>query len=147
MTRSPAVGNAGDAARRFRTALETAESPRLLGLRSFPKAACGDASRLLAQYLRDRGFGEWTIVTAWRDGMSRTHAWLEQDGWLIDITADQFEDVSEPVIATRRSDWHDGWEVRQPNTHRVGLAHYDSTCGADEDYDRLSRLADQLEAA
>jgi hypothetical protein len=147
MTRSPAVGNAGDAARRFRTALETADSLRLLGLRSFPKAACGDASRLLAQYLRDRGFGEWAIVSAWRDGLSRSHAWLEQDGWLIDITADQFDDGLEPVTVVRRSDWHESWEGRTTSTHSVGLAYYNSTCGADEDYDRLSRLADQLQCA
>ena len=38
-----------------------------------------------------------------------THAWLELDGLVIDITADQFD--QEPVVVTRRSTWHRGFRI------------------------------------
>jgi hypothetical protein len=42
-----------------------------------------------------------------RSGDDRAfHAWLLVDGLTIDITADQFDDIAEPVIVTTTSPWH-----------------------------------------
>ena len=92
---------------RVRTALETGSYLRS-GLRSFPRGACGDASRLLGIYLESLGLGKWTYVQGQAGGQRfATHAWVEQDGLIVDITADQFDDVAEPVIVTRDRSWHD----------------------------------------
>ncbi|MBC2932935.1 hypothetical protein [Nocardioides sp. zg-1228] len=37
----------------------------------------------------------------------RTHAWLEQDDVIIDITAYQFDDIDEPIIVTTDRTWHE----------------------------------------
>jgi len=36
-----------------------------------------------------------------------THAWIERDGVIVDITADQFDDVEQAVIVTADRTWHD----------------------------------------
>lgn len=43
-----------------------------------------------------------------------SHARLEQSGFIIDITAVQFEEVDDPVLVTRDSAWHCIWTL----THR-----------------------------
>lgn len=35
------------------------------------------------------------------------HVWMVLDGISIDITADQFPGISEKVIVSRQSEWHD----------------------------------------
>lgn len=35
-----------------------------------------------------------------------SHAWLERGSWIVDITADQFPDVTESVIVTQDRDWY-----------------------------------------
>jgi len=49
-------------------------------------------TRLLAQYFRDLGLGEWEYVSGIRSSDEQSHAWLEKDGWIVDMTADQFDD-------------------------------------------------------
>lgn len=44
----------------------------------------------------------------------QTHAWLVCDGFIIDITADQFRQP--PVIVARQSVWHGEWE-QEPGRH------------------------------
>jgi hypothetical protein len=98
-------------AARFRGALEIA-GPRsgVPGLRNFPKDSCADTVLLLGAHLLDRGFGAFDGVggefgTPGEDDW-HSHAWLERDGVIVDITADQFPDVSERVIVTRDDTWH-----------------------------------------
>jgi hypothetical protein len=79
--------------------------------RGFPRGSCHPASLVLGRYLH-LAFGvEPQVVRAERifpepQGWA-THAWLETDGLVIDITADQFG--QEPVVVTRRSRWHQGF--------------------------------------
>lgn len=141
---SPTDAGLDDATRRFRAALETTTGLLLPGLRSFPNGSCGDASRLLAQYLRDSGFGDWGITTSWRNNYSSSHAWLERGGWIIDITADQFDDMTEPVIVTRESKWHATWHSEPTRWNNVDLSFYGSTLHVDSDYSRLKGAADEL---
>jgi hypothetical protein len=37
----------------------------------------------------------------------RGHGWLEQNGLIVDITADQFPEVDKPVIVADNSQWHE----------------------------------------
>jgi hypothetical protein len=36
----------------------------------------------------------------------QSHAWLEYQGWILDITADQFEDINNKVMVTMDRTWH-----------------------------------------
>ena len=75
-------------------------------LAAFPKGSCGDASLLLGEFLYSHGEGDWIYVAANRSGDGHTHAWIEKDGLLVDITADQFDDGQPPVLVTRDKSWH-----------------------------------------
>ena len=48
-----------------------------------------------------------------------THAWIDQGGLIVDITADQFDDIDDAVIVTFDRSWYDR---RFPETyrHRIG---------------------------
>ena len=39
------------------------------------------------------------------------HSWLQRGNLIIDITADQFEEISEQVIVSTSSRWHENLEV------------------------------------
>lgn len=67
-----------------------------IGFYDFPSGACMDASILLGMILYRHGFGAFQLVSAWNETGGRfSHAWLENDDILIDITAEQF--VTWPV--------------------------------------------------
>jgi len=94
---------------RFRSAMEHADKHCLpISLQDFPRGACGDATLLLAKYLEEHGFGSFNYMLGSRNGHS--HAWLQQGDLIVDITADQFPDVADPVIVTRQSDWHNKFQ-------------------------------------
>jgi hypothetical protein len=66
-----------------------------------------DASELLGQYLSDSGLGTWSYRRGAQSDPFLTPAWVERDGLIVDITADQFPDRSEPVLVTVGRTWHD----------------------------------------
>lgn len=76
----------------------------LASLRDFPRGACADASLLLAKYLQVNKCGSSLFVLGKRHG--QRHAWLQLEQFIIDITADQFDDKDEGVIVTKESSWH-----------------------------------------
>jgi hypothetical protein len=87
------------AAMSFRLALDSG-GLRLAGLAAFPHGSCGDTCELLGQFLIDSGLGEWRFCAGARSQSFVTHAWLELDGLILDITADQFPEIDEPVLLT-----------------------------------------------
>lgn len=100
-----------------------------ISLRQFPFASCGDASDLLGVYLSSLGL--LCVYTSGSDDDQQTHAWLDFEETIIDITADQFCG-NETVIVTRDSDFHAGFDVdirRQPSLegaygkHLIDLQH------------------------
>lgn len=107
---------------RFRTALDRVDRAiwQRVTVTSFPKGACGHASELLGRHLRERLSVEPTYVAKDNDAPGGSwrgsHAWLELDGLVIDITGDQFG--WEPVIVSRCSARHaEGTpNLRQPLT-------------------------------
>ncbi len=60
---------------------------------------------MLGQYLQDSGLGVWNYRSGVDTG-GQTHAWVEEDGWIIDITAPLFEDVDEAVVVTEDGSWY-----------------------------------------
>ena len=101
--------NAGlveEAVTRFRRAIELSKDRLGRHFNEFPRGCCGDASELLAAYLKDCGLGEFSYVSGWDAQGELSHAWLELDGLVIDITADQFEGEYRATIVELYSDWH-----------------------------------------
>ena len=96
-----------DSAALFRQAIEQvniSEFSMSPWFKRFPRACCGDASNLLAKYLMVQHGIETTYVCGWHEGQS--HAWLEYNSLIIDITADQFEEVSENALVTTDKTFH-----------------------------------------
>ncbi len=112
------------AAARFRMAIERCNRNELgIGFEKFPEGSCGDATQLLGAYLADEGFGTFTYVSGWRghpNSGGYSHAWLEADGIIVDITAEQFAGIDQKVIVTRHSDWHAAFQRNE----QVGTADY-----------------------
>lgn len=103
-------------ASRFRRAILSTDLPNcsLPSLSDFPHGACHDASLLLAKYLQVNGCGDAYYVLGERGGVR--HAWLELQGFVLDITADQFADQPAGVIVTGESAWHAAFNGHIHNT-------------------------------
>lgn len=85
------------------TKMEPDELPNSSFLLRFPYGCCGDASNLLAKYLRENNI-ECEYVWGMRGEQS--HAWLECSDLMIDITADQFPEIKEKILVTSDKSWH-----------------------------------------
>ena len=74
----------------------------------FPRGACDDSSMLLAAYLTDNGFPGALRISgskgSWAEDDFESHAWLQLNGRLIDITGSQFEGYNQPEILIAESD-------------------------------------------
>ncbi|WP_125205973.1 hypothetical protein [Capsulimonas corticalis] len=102
-------------ARRFRFVMEhirdrDIDLPSGLGiLKHFPICCCDKTCVLLVRYLAERGYSQARSVNAMliRDTTCR-HEWVEVDGVIIDITADQFKARPKqlPVIVSDHSTFH-----------------------------------------
>lgn len=77
--------------------------------REFPNGCCADASLILAKFLEQKGFGICKYVRG-QKGIP-THAWLENEGFIIDITADQFDEIDEMVIVSKNSEFHLEYDI------------------------------------
>lgn len=86
----------------------------------FPGGWCQDTSRVLGKLLQNLGEDGFKLVFGKRDlvidavtgrGSEPTHVWLERDGVIDDITADQFSgEISDPVLVATDRSWHDTWQ-------------------------------------
>lgn len=86
-------------------AIQTGNVP--MHIQGFPRGCCGIISELMGDYLNTVGIGEFFYVCGMKDGAS--HAWLEVDGLIVDITGDQFP--GRPGIYVDRPDaWYGEWE-------------------------------------
>lgn len=107
----------------FRKAIEAAKKNNEPGelFRKFPDGQCGNTSDILAQYLIDNGFSSVTYVngTYYGDDIDnrQSHTWLLVDGWVIDITGDQFKYQEEllnydiPIYIGPMTDFHRLFEI------------------------------------
>ena len=103
-------------ATQFRVALADCPKDSLpINFRKFPRGTCGDTSLLLSKWLEKNGENGFTYVCGKR-GKSKnwqTHAWLERDSIVIDITADQFGRDQPSVYVGPRSRFHNTFEVKE----------------------------------
>jgi hypothetical protein len=94
----------------FRNATEVCAPSLGITFKSFPSGACGDAVLLLGTYLIEQGLGEFQYMLGdygiRKDNNWSSHAWLQSDNLVVDITADQFPEITEKVIVQDVSKWH-----------------------------------------
>lgn len=90
----------------FRKAIEAAidNNEKDVFFKKFPFGQCGNTCDMLAQYLIDNGFSPVYYVnriyySPIRND-SQEHAWLEVNGQIVDITADQFKYKEKPLKST-----------------------------------------------
>jgi hypothetical protein len=125
-----------DLAERFRTAIEACDLKRLpIGFHEFPRGSCGDATLILAKYLEDNGQAGFAYVCGIRD--SHSHAWLERDGLIVDITCDQFLDNEDSVCVSRRSAWHAQFEIDRESSADIDLYNDLARVGLGAAYSRI----------
>lgn len=94
------------AAKDFRQGIADSNGGGLDAFKEFPAGACGYASSLLGEYFFALGLGQWSYVSGFKKQCSQSHAWIERDGVLVDITADQFNDISVSAWVTWSRSWH-----------------------------------------
>lgn len=119
-------------ATRFRHAIEAAcangEFSDDFSFGHFPRACCGDASDLLAQYLLDNGIATYYVCGEHYDDDSesngQSHAWLKTaDDTIIDITGDQFKydptylNYNESVYVGMIDEFHELFSVEDRDVH------------------------------
>ena len=73
---------------------------------AFPKGVCGAICFLLGHYLRKNGFPGAEYCNGIRRSDGESHAWIETEGLIVDITGDQFAEIDDEVIVTADFTWH-----------------------------------------
>ena len=93
----------------------------------FPGGWCQDASRAIGHLLADKGETGFKLVFGCRpDGSSKTHVWLEREGLIVDLTADQFTESGCPaVMVTRDRTWHNGWDQIEQDLDELSQSNAD----------------------
>ena len=91
-------------------------------LRRYPNGCCKDASFLLARVL-DKKHGVSGIEYVWGHRRRLTHGWLEVSGFIVDVTADQFSEVADPVtvVEPQQSRFHQSFEGWSRSTYPAFL--------------------------
>ena len=103
----------------FRLAIQRIPSEqRPLGMRHFPRGACGDTALLMGAYLFDIGVNGFRYVSGTRGDHAnhswQSHAWLQRADLIIDITADQFLDMPQAIVVEANSKWHSQFRPEEP---------------------------------
>lgn len=82
---------------------------------TFPKGTCGNVSDLLGIWLSQQNAVGIQCVSGSRftKGALQTHAWLEVDDTVIDITSDQFQDGLGPVYFGERCQFYESFKSQQ----------------------------------
>jgi len=99
--------------KKVRCALECAASTGqsdLAILSKFPLGCCGLICRVLGPLLMEKDPNGVFYFVSGQRGL-QSHAWLEHNGFIIDITADQFPEVSKKVIVTKSSSFHTNFVI------------------------------------
>ncbi len=135
-------------AHKLRSVIEAVPRQDLpVGMRSFPKGACGNSAILLGAYFTNYEIEGFVYVQGKRGSRQHntwaSHAWLARETLVVDITADQFPDAPGPVIAADPSPWHQTFrteELTDPGDSRVLW----NMSGVDELYRLFTRLRTKL---
>ena len=92
---------------------------------SFPRGSCGAAAEMFGTYLFERySVNAQYVSSTHTDGFEPhgSHAWLELDDLIIDLTCDQFshDPLPAPYVGKDRS-WHSQWAVEHKTDMEVWL--------------------------
>lgn len=89
-----------------------------MGISQFPEGCCRDASQILATYLYSELGIICNLILGTNGGMDNeifSHAWLEFEGMVIDITADQFNRSGynlDDVYVGFPTEWHESFFIQ-----------------------------------
>jgi len=110
MTKRMALDQLRGEAGRVRSYLEASD---LRAFNSFPNGCCKSAAVFLLKWLAE-GHGVLDgMLIANASRQKQSHAWAMVGRVILDITADQFSDFTEPVFVAVRSPWHDSFHGAQ----------------------------------
>ena len=114
---------------KIRAAFERLDKSNLpVTFRNFPCGACGDTCEVLAEILKELGHGTFRYVAGRREN-GNSHAWLQCGSIIVDITADQFDEISERVYFGPLNSWYQSFEVQQE--HEAGYSRLDADSRAE----------------
>jgi hypothetical protein len=109
---------------KIRAAFEQMDKTNLpITFRNFPRGACGDTCEVLAEILKEFGHGNFRYVAGRRKN-GNCHAWLQCNSVIVDITSDQFDEISDPIYIGPINDWYQSFEVQQE--HEAGYSRLDA---------------------
>lgn len=83
---------------------------------SFPEGACGNSSDFLGYWLELINIEGLEYV--WGQNGDISHGWLEINGYIIDITGDQFSEIP-PVYISKDKSFHNSFEDQRRNSISV----------------------------
>jgi hypothetical protein len=143
MTTPPSTAGTADPGQLFSIALQFREAlseipasglpPELSFLPAeFPRACCGPAVLLLNALIGEELGLSGEYVADVRPADQRSDAWLELDGLIVDVTADQFPDARDAVVVTRDRSWHAQFE--ENTRHSASLSAYDCSTRASYEF-------------
>lgn len=79
---------------------------------NFPSGSCEVSSVMVGLYLQANGISDVVQTVGKRNNGDNNHVWLTvEDRYILDITADQFEDCEYGVIVAESTDFHEKFEV------------------------------------
>lgn len=99
----------------------------------FPNGKCGDASELLGRLIEEELGLECRVVygASYReDERKLTHAWVEVNEFIVDVTLDQFREYahSRDWVISKPSPAHEAYEEQRPSRpHRRPWSGYPSS--------------------
>lgn len=115
----------------FRKALDQLPKDEPSWFKSFPEKTSYGISRILAQHLVESGFSDIVICSgdvlvdysvdqgcSYYDEPNTFHAWLEVNGTIVDITADEF--YAGPVIVRTDPTWHNNGFTERRERDKIG---------------------------
>jgi len=101
---------------KIRSAFESIDKSNLpVTFKQFPKGSCGDTCEVLAEYLKDLGYGDFKYISGKLEN-GDSHAWILQNGIIIDITSDQFCEISTPVYFGPANSWYNQFDIQSKHT-------------------------------
>ncbi|MFD1438095.1 hypothetical protein ACFQ4S_07015 [Acinetobacter terrae] len=78
--------------------------PRFSNINVFPKNYCEESSLILNRLLNNEGITDFKLMKGTND-KNQHHYWLENQKYVIDLTAHQFEETAHPFILVLKNEY------------------------------------------
>jgi len=91
--------------KKFRRAINKCDKSKMpIVFKYFPHGSCEDTTLILGEYLNQKKLGNYKCISGETE-YGLTHAWLEIEDYVIDITSDQFINRPE-VFISKNTRWY-----------------------------------------